>query len=217
MTYSCADITRKYNSIINSYIKEGYFIGTPQLTAQCYGYANNEIAHIDLQHPKHKDTMIRIWMLEGSENISDVPGSTQYVYILVNKHIKENDCWYVRTYNGTTLDTYKFYKIGKKKSDAYVRGIDELKRCIEIRKLRAQNKEAHSRNTDLVHWFDVNKLSDKFISSIMTKIKAVRGFARADKACIKEVRLIRGNQNPSIKAAAYVEFEFNGKSGKLKI
>ena len=231
---SIKDIIRQYNSVIKSFMDQGYIISPTTM----YGGYHYVDGYTDLVNLNDKKSFIRIFIMreycsDGSyydsnrifvmrEYCSDGSyyDSKSYKYsitkILAKKYEFDGkfkpmsarpDC-------GKLISEKSFYQI--KENYLYADTLDDLK---QIREIQRKRKESRRVVSD-VKSYPINKLSAEFIDSIMERINAIRGFKRATASCIESVcsyQCVDRLNNAKAKFSGVVKFNFNNRCGRINL
>lgn len=213
---SIKDIIRQYNSVIKSFMDQGYIISPITM----YGVYHYVDGYTDLVNLNDKKSFIRIFVMR--EYYSDGPyyDSKSFKYsitkILAKKYEFDGkfkpisarpDC-------GKLISEKCFYQI--KENYLYADTLDDLK---QIREIQRKRKESRRKVSD-VKSYPINKLSAEFIDSIMERINAIRGFKRATASCIESVcsyQCVDSLNNDKAKFSGVVKFNFNNRCGRINL
>ena len=214
---SIKDIICHYNSVIKSFMDQGYII-SPTTMYGGYQYVDG---YTDLVNLKDKKTFIRIFVMREycSDGFYYDPKSFKYsiTKILAKKYDFDGkfkpmsarpDC-------GKLISEKSFYQI--KENYLYADTLDDLK---QIREIQRKRKESRSKSSDTKKSYPINKLSAEFIDSIMERINSIRGFKRATASCIESVCSYQcADRQNSVKAkfSGVVTFNFNNKCGRINL
>ena len=213
---SIKDVVSYYNSVIKSFMDQGYVISPTTM----YGGYRGVYGYTDLVNITKKKSFLRIFLIQ--EYCSDGPyydyGNYHYymIRIIAKKYEWDGKIKCMMSANpdfGKLLSEKCFYQI--KENRAYTETLDELKQISELRsKRRAYNREEVYPKKS----YKINKLSADFIDSIMERINNIHGFKRATASCIEDVRSyvyegIKGNT----KFKGEVIFKFNDRSGRIAL
>ena len=211
---SIKDIIRHYNSVIKSFMDQGYII-SPITMYGCYHYVDG---YTDLVNLNDNKNFIRIFIMR--EYYSDGPSydSKSFKYsitkILAKKYEFDGkfkpisarpDC-------GKLISEKCFYQI--KENYLYADTLDDLK---QIREIHRKRKESRRKVSD-VKSYPINKLSAEFIDSIMERINSIHGFKRATASCIESVcsyQCVDRQNNARFKGE--VTFKFNNRIGRINL
>lgn len=214
---SIKDIIRQYNSVIKSFMDQGYIISPTTM----YGGYHYVDGYTDLVNLNDKKNFIRIFVMR--EYFSDGsyydPNSFKYsiTKILVKKYEFDGkfkpmsarpDC-------GKLISEKCFYQI--KENYLYADTLDDLK---QIREIQRKRKESRRKSYDTTKSYPINKLSAEFIDSIMERINAIRGFKRATASCIESVcsyQCADRLNNDKAKFSGVVTFNFNNRCGRINL
>ena len=213
---SIKDIFRHYNSVIKSFMDQGYII-SPITMYGCYHYVDG---YTDLVNLNDNKNFIRIFIMR--EYYSDGPSydSKSFKYsitkILAKKYEFDGkfkpisarpDC-------GKLISEKLFYQI--KENYLYADTLDDLK---QIREIHRKRKESRRKVSD-VKSYPINKLSAEFIDSIMERINSTRGFKRATASCIESVcsyQCVDRQNSAKAKFSGVVTFKFNNRCGRIDL
>ena len=213
---SIKDIFRHYNSVIKSFMDQGYII-SPITMYGCYHYVDG---YTDLVNLNDNKNFIRIFIMR--EYYSDGPSydSKSFKYsitkILAKKYEFDGkfkpisarpDC-------GKLISEKCFYQI--KENYLYADTLDDLK---HIREIQHKRKESRRKVSD-VKSYPINKLSAEFIDSIMERINSTRGFKRATASCIESVcsyQCVDRQNSAKAKFSGVVTFKFNNRCGRIDL
>ena len=213
---SIKDIIRHYNSVIKSFMDQGYIISPTTM----YGVYHYVDGYTDLVNLNDKKSIIRIFVMR--EYYSDGPSydSKSFKYsitkILAKKYEFDGkfkpisarpDC-------GKLISEKCFYQI--KENYLYADTLDDLK---HIREIQHKRKESRRKVSD-VKSYPINKLSAEFIDSIMERINSIRGFKRATASCIESVcsyQCIDRQNSVNAKFSGVVTFKFNNRCGRINL
>lgn len=215
--FNIKDIIRQYNSVIKSFMDQGYIISPITM----YGGYHYVDGYTDLVNLNDKKSIIRIFVM--SEYCSDGsyydPKSFKYsiTKILVKKYEFDGkfkpisarpDC-------GKLISEKCFYQI--KENYLYADTLDDLK---QIREIQCKRKESRRKVSDTEKSYPINKLSAEFIDSIMERINSIRGFKRATASCIESVcsyQCADRQNSAKTKFSGVVTFKFNNKCGRISL
>ena len=208
-TVSIKDVVSYYNSVIKSFMDQGYVISPTTM----HGGYRNVNGYTDLVKLTGKKSIIRVFLTNEYISTGD------YYYYMIRVIAREyewNDelsCMNLFYDDGKLLSEKCFYQI--KENRAYAETLDELKQIREIRcKRRASSREEIYPKKS----YKINKLSAEFIDSIMERINRIHGFKRATASCIKDVRsyIYEGSQG-NTKFKGEVIFKFNDRGGRISL
>ena len=208
-TVSIKDVISYYNSVIKSFMDQGYVISPTTM----HGGYRNVNGYTDLAKLTGKKSLLRIFLTNEYVSTGD------YYYYMIRVIAREyelNDelpCMNLFYDDGKLLSEKCFYQI--KENRVYTETLDELKQIREIRcKRRAYNREEVYPKKS----YKINKLSADFIDSIMERINHIHGFKRATASCIEDVRsyVYEGSQG-NTKFKGEVIFKFNDRSGRIAL
>ena len=208
-TVSIKDVVSYYNSVIKSFMDQGYVISPTTM----HGGYRNVNGYTDLVKLTGKKSIVRVFLTNEYISTGD------YYYYMIRVIAREyelNDelsCMNLFYDDGKLLSEKCFYQI--KENRAYTETLDELKQIREIRcKRRASSREEIYPKKS----YKINKLSAEFIDSIMERINRIHGFKRATASCIKDVRsyIYEGSQG-NTKFKGEVIFKFNDRCGRISL
>lgn len=214
---SIKDIIRQYNSVIKSFMDQGYVI-SPTTMYGGYCYVNG---YTDLVNLKDKKNFIRIFVMREYYSDGSYYDSKSFKYsitkILVKKYEFDGkfkpmsarpDC-------GKLISEKCFYQI--KENYLYADTLDDLK---QIREIQHKRKESRREVSDTTKSYPINKLSAEFIDSIMERINSIRGFKRATASCIESVcsyQCVDRQNSARAKFSGVVTFNFNNRCGRINL
>ena len=208
-TVSIKDVVSYYNSVIKSFMDQGYVISPTTM----HGGYRNVNGYTDLVNLTGNKSIIRVFLTNEYISTGDY---YYYMIRVIAKEYKWNDelsCMNLFYDDGKLLSEKCFYQI--KENRAYTETLDELKQIREIRcKRRASScEEIYPKKS-----YKINKLSAEFIDSIMERINRLHGFKRATASCIKDVRsyIYEGSQG-NTKLKGEVIFSFNNRGGRISL
>ena len=215
--FSIKDIIRHYNSVIKSFMDQGYIISPTTM----YGGYHYVDGYTDLVNLNDKKNLIRIFVMREyySDGSYYDPKSFKYsiTKILAKKYEFDGkfkpisarpDC-------GKLISEKSFYQI--KENYLYADTLDDLK---QIREIQRKRKESRRKASDTTKSYPINKLSAEFIDSIMERINSIYGFKRATASCIESVcscQCIDRQNNAKAKFSGVVTFKFNNKCGRITL
>ena len=213
---SIKDIIRHYNSVIKSFMDQGYII-SPTTMYGSYHYVDG---YTDLVNLNDKKNFIRIFVMREYCSDGSYYDSNSYKYyitkILAKKYEFDGkfkpisarpDC-------GKLISEKSFYQI--KENYLYADTLDDLKKIREIQRTRKESR----REVSDVKSYTINKLSADFIDSIMERINSIRGFKRATASCIESVcsyQCVDRLNSDKAKFSGVVTFKFNNKCGRINL
>ena len=213
---SIKDIIRHYNSVIKSFMDQGYII-SPTTMHGSYYYVDG---YTDLVNLNDKKSIIRIFVMREYCSDGSYYDSNSYRYSIIKIMAKkyEFDGKFkpisARPDCGKLISEKLFYQI--KENYLYADTLDDLK---QIREIQHKRKESR-RKASNVKSYPINKLSADFIDSIMERINSIRGFKRATASCIESVcsyqRVDRQN-SVKVKFSGVVTFKFNNRCGRINL
>ena len=215
--FNIKDIIRQYNSVIKSFMDQGYIISPITM----YGGYHYVDGYTDLVNLNDKKSFIRIFVMREycSDGSYYDPNSFKYsiTKILVKKYEFDGkfkpisarpDC-------GKLISEKCFYQI--KENYLYADTLDDLK---QIREIQCKRKESRRKVSDTEKSYPINKLSAEFIDSIMERINSIRGFKRATASCIESVcsyQCADRQNSAKTKFSGVVTFKFNNKCGRISL
>ena len=213
---SIKDIIRHYNSVIKSFMDQGYIISPTTM----YGGYHYVDGYTDLVNLNDKKSIIRIFVMREYCSDGSYYDSNSYRYSIIKIMAKkyEFDGKFkpisARPDCGKLISEKLFYQI--KENYLYADTLDDLK---QIREIQHKRKESR-RKASNVKSYPINKLSAEFIDSIMERINSIRGFKRATASCIESVcpypRVDRQN-SAKAKFSGVVTFKFNNRCGRINL
>lgn len=213
---SIKDIISQYNSVIKSFMDQGYIISPTTM----YGGYNYVDGYTDLVNLKDKKNFIRIFVMREYCSDGYYYDSNSYKYNMIKIIAKkyEFDGKFkpisARPDCGKLISEKCFYHI--KEDYLYADTLDELK---QIREIQHKRKESR-RKVSEVKSYPINKLSADFIDSIMERINSIRGFKRATASCIESVssyQCVDRYNSRKAKFSGVVTFNFNNKCGRINL
>ena len=213
---SIKDIISQYNSVIKSFMDQGYIISPTTM----YGGYNYVDGYTDLVNLKDKKNFIRIFVMREYCSDGCYYDSKSYKYAITKILAKKYE-WdskfkpiSARPDCGKLISEKCFYQI--KENYLYADTLEELK---QIREIQRKRKESRHKASE-VKSYPINKLPAEFIDIIMERINSIRGFKCATASCIESVRsyqcVDRQNSNKA-KFSGVVEFNFNNKCGRINL
>ena len=215
--FNIKDIIRQYNSVIKSFMDQGYIISPITM----YGGYHYVDGYTDLVNLNDKKSFIRIFVM--CEYCSDGsyydPKSFKYsiTKILAKKYEFDGkfkpisarpDC-------GKLISEKCFYQI--KENYLYADTLDDVK---QIREIQCKRKESRREVSYTKKSYPINKVSAEFIDSIMERINSIRGFKRATASCIESVcsyQCVDHQNSAKAKFSGVVTFKFNNKCGRISL
>ena len=213
---SVKDIIRHYNSVIKSFMDQGYII-SPTTMDRGYQYVDG---FTDLVNLNDKKSIIRIFVVREycSDGYYYDPKSFKYFItkIIAKKYEWDGKfrCMTCRPEFGKLISEKRFYQI--KENYLYADTLDDLK---QIREIQRKRKESRRKVSD-VKSYPINKLSADFIDSIMERINSIRGFKRATASCIESVcsyQCVDRLSSAKAKFSGVVTFKFNNRCGRIDL
>ena len=214
---SIKDIISHYNSVIKSFMDQGYIISPITM----YGGYNYVDGCTDLVNLKDKKNFIRIFIMrdycsDGSYYYDSKSHKYAITKIIAKKYEWDGKFKYMncRPDCGKLISEKSFYQI--KENYLYADTLDDLK---QIREIQRKRKESRRKVSD-VKSYPINKLSAEFIDSIMERINSIRGFKRATASCIESVcsyQCVDRQNSAKAKFSGVVTFNFNNKCGRINL
>ena len=208
-TVSIKDVVSYYNSVIKSFMDQGYVISPTTM----HGGYRNVNGYTDLVKLTGKKNLLRVFLTNEYISTGD------YYYYMIRVIAREyecNDelsCMNLFYDDGKLLSEKCFYQI--KENRAYTETLDELK---QIRGIRCKRRASSCEEIYQKKSYKINKLSAEFIDSIMERINHIHGFKRATASCIEDVRsyIYEGSQG-NTKFKGEVIFKFNDRCGRISL
>ena len=210
---SIKDIIRHYNSVIKSFMDQGYIISPTTM----YGGYHYVDGYTDLVNLNDKKSIIRIFVMREYCSDGYYYDTNSYKYSIIKIIAKKYDwdgkfkCMNCRPEFGNLISEKRFYQI--KENYLYVDTLDELK---QIRELQRKRKKSHRKTPNTKKSYPLDKLSVKFICSIMKRINSIDGFECATASCIESIcsyRFVDRKNNTRFKGE--VTFKFNNRAGRI--
>jgi len=210
-------ISRYYNSIIAQYLKDGYII-SPFSAQSRY---SDEYTHIDLYNEKHKNEIIRIWIVpcrtwDSTYGISrtHIDVSERKYCNVTNLDDKNKSLWYQE---GTLLRDKKFYQV--REGRAYTDDISDLDEIRRKRKERSENPPSDNRVINNgIRSIMIKHIPANTIDKIMEMINRKTGCKYATASCLKRIIIDKGtNWYNNGKLFASVEYDYKGRTGVVRI
>lgn len=207
------DIISHYNSVIKSFMDQGYII-SPTTVHGGYHYADG---YTDIINLNDKKSIIRIFVMHEYCSDGSHYDSKSYNYsiikIIAKKYewdgkFKSMNC---RPELGKIVSEMRFYQI--KENYLYVDTLDELK---QIREIQRKRKKSRRKTPNTKKSYQLNKLSAEFIDSIMKRINSIDGFKCATTSCIENIcsyQCLDHKNNTRFKGE--VIFKFNSRIGRI--
>lgn len=215
--FNIKDIIRQYNSVIKSFMDQGYIISPITM----YGGYHYVDGYTDLVNLNDKKSFIRIFVMHEycSDGSYYDPKSFKYsiTKILAKKYEFDGkfkpisarpDC-------GKLISEKCFYQI--KENYLYADTLDDVK---QIREIQCKRKESRREVYYTKKSYPINKVSAEFIDSIMERINSIRGFKRATASCIESVcsyQCVDHQNSAKAKFSGVVTFKFNNKCGRISL
>ena len=208
---SIKDVISYYNSVIKSFMDQGYVISPTTM----YGGYRGVYGYTDLVNITKKKSFLRIFLIQEYCSDGQYYDYDNYNYymirIIAKKYEWDGKIKCMMNANpdfGKLLSEKRFYQI--KENRAYTETLDELK---QISELRSKRKESHREAANIKKSYKINKLSAEFIDSIMERINHLHGFKRATASCIEDVRsyMYEGSQG-NVRFKGEVICKFNNRS-----
>ena len=210
---SINDIIRHYNSVIKSFMDQGYII-SPTTAYGGYQYVDG---YTDLVNLNDKKSIIRIFVMHEYCSDGSYYDSNSYKYSIIRIIAKKYEwdgkfkCMNCRPELGKFVSEMCFYQI--KENYLYVDTLDELK---HIREIQRKRKASRRKTPNTKKSYPLSKFSVKFIDSIMKRINSTDGFKLATARCIESVcsyRCVDRRNNTRFKGE--VIFKFNNRIGRI--
>ena len=210
---SINDIIRHYNSVIKSFMEQGYII-SPTTVYGGYQYVDG---YTDLVNLNDKKSIIRIFVMREYCSDDYYYDYNSYKYSITKIIAKKYEwdgkfkCMNCRPELGKLVSERRFYQI--KENYLYVDTLDELKK---IREIQRKRKASRRKTPNTKKSYPLSKLSVKFIDSIMKRINSIDGFKLATASCIESVcsyRCVDRRNNTRFKGE--VTFKFNNRIGRI--
>lgn len=214
--FSIKDIIRHYNSVIKSFMDQGYII-SPTTMYGSYHYVDG---YTDLVNLNDKKNFIRIFAMREYYSDGSYYDSNSFKYYIIKILAKKYDfdgkfkSISARPDCGKLISEKCFYQI--KENYLYADTLDDLK---QIRETQRKRKESRRKASD-VKSYPINKLSAEFIDSIMERINSIYGFKRATASCIESVcsyQCVDRQNNAKAKFSGLVTFKFNNRCGRINL
>lgn len=214
--FSIKDIIRHYNSVIKSFMDQGYII-SPTTMYGSYHYVDG---YTDLVNLNDKKNFIRIFAMREYYSDGSYYDSNSFKYYITKILAKKYDFdgkfkpISARPDCGKLISEKCFYQI--KENYLYADTLDDLK---QIRETQRKRKESRRKASD-VKSYPINKLSAEFIDSIMERINSIYGFKRATASCIESVcsyQCVDHQNNAKAKFSGLVTFKFNNRCGRINL
>ena len=213
---SIKDIIRHYNSVIKSFMDQGYIISPTTM----YGGYHYVDGYTDLVNLNDKKSFIRIFVMYEYCSDGYYYDSKSYKYSIIRIIAKKYE-WdgkfkpiSARPDCGKLISERRFYHI--KENYLYADTLDDLKQIKEIQHKRKESRRVVSD----VKSYPINKLSAEFIDSIMERINSIRGFKRATASCIESVcsyQCVDRQNSAKAKFSGVVKFNFNNRCGRINL
>ena len=210
---SISDIIRYYNSVTKSFMDQCYIISPTTM----YGGYHYVDGYTDLVNLNDKKSIIRIFVMREYCSDGHYYDYSSYKYSIIKIIAKKYEwdgkfkCMNCRPEFGDLISEKRFYQI--KENYLYVDTLDELK---QIREIQRKRKKSHRKTPNTKKSYPLNKLSVKFIDSIMKRINSIDGFKLATASCIESVcsyRYVDRKNNTRFKGE--VTFKFNNRIDRL--
>ena len=212
---SISDIIRYYNSVTKSFMDQGYIISPTTM----YGGYHYVDGYTDLVNLNDKKSIIRIFVMREYCSDGHYYDYSSYKYSIIKIIAKKYEwdgkfkCMNCRPEFGDLISEKRFYQI--KENYLYVDTLDELK---QIREIQRKRKKSHRKTPNTKKSYPLNKLSVKFIDSIMKRINSIDGFKCATTSCIESVcsyQCVDRKNNARLKGE--VTFKFNNRIGRISL
>lgn len=216
MIITIAGVIKEFNSIVESYLKEGYTI----LPLTMRSTLSGAVSYVDLVNLKEPNHVLRVWLSTSYAR------RVNYEYVdtlsITVKRYRCDDALKIQSIYLTDVDPIVnkiYYTVVKDK--VFSDSMDEINRIEELRTKRSA-KSIRKTGTNKKE-IDISKLPDKFIDSIMSRVNNIRGFKRANATCIREVMYLqyfsqredRGGFNGKVRAT--IDICFNGNSTFIRL
>lgn len=205
---SMKDIIGYYNSVIKSFMDQGYVISPTTMNG---GYSRVN-GYTDLIKLNDKKTIMRIFVVHDYS--SDCDCYYDIIKIIAKEYewdgkFSSRNLWLDY---GKSLSEKTFYQL--KENRAYADTLEEFKQIKEIRRQRKVFRETPSTKKS----YPINKLSADFIDRIMERINRLHGFKRATASCLEEVySYIDCPYYNRSRFKGEVIFAFNNKRGRISL
>lgn len=215
--FSIKDIIRYYNSVIKSFMDQGYIISPTTM----YGGYHYVDGYTDLVNLNDKKNFIRIFVMREYYSDGSYYDSKSFKYSITKILAKKYDFdgkfkpISARPDCGKLISEKCFYQI--KENYLYADTLDDLK---QIREIQRKRKESRRKVSDTKKSYPINKLSAEFIDSIMERINSIYGFKHATASCIESVCSYQcaDRQNKAkAKFSGVVTFKFNNRCGRINL
>lgn len=215
--FSIKDIIRHYNSVIKSFMDQGYIISPTTM----YGGYHYVDGYTDLVNLNDKKNFIRIFVMREYYSDGSYYDSKSFKYSITKILAKKYDFdgkfkpISARPDCGKLISEKCFYQI--KENYLYADTLDDLK---QIREIQRKRKESRRKASDVIKSYPINKLSAEFIDSIMERINSIYGFKRATASCIESVcsyQCVDRQNNAKAKFSGVVTFKFNNRCGRINL
>lgn len=215
--FSIKDIIRHYNSVIKSFMDQGYIISPTTM----YGGYHYVDGYTDLVNLNDKENFIRIFVMREYYSDGSYYDSNSFKYSITKILAKKYDFdgkfkpISARPDCGKLISEKCFYQI--KENYLYADTLDDLK---QIREIQRKRKESRRKASGTDKSYPINKLSAEFIDSIMERINSIYGFKRATASCIESVcsyQCIDSQNNAKAKFSGVVTFKFNNRCGRINL
>lgn len=215
--FSIKDIIRHYNSVIKSFMDQGYIISPTTM----YGGYHYVDGYTDLVNLNDKKNFIRIFVMREYYSDGSYYDSNSFKYSITKILAKKYDFdgkfkpISARPDCGKLISEKCFYQI--KENYLYADTLDDLK---QIREIQRKRKESSRKASGTEKSYPINKLSAEFIDSIMERINSIYGFKRATASCIESVcsyQCIDRQNNAKAKFSGVVTFKFNNRCGRINL
>ena len=208
-TVSIKDVVSYYNSVIKSFMDQGYVISPTTM----HGGYRNVNGYTDLVKLTGNKSIIRVFLTNEYISTGDY---YYYMIRVIAKEYKWNDelsCMNLFYDDGKLLSEKCFYQI--KENRAYTETLNELK---QIREIRCKRRSSSCEEIYPKKSYKINKLSAEFIDSIMERINHIHGFKRATASCIEDVRsyMYEGSQG-NVRFKGEVICKFNNRSCRIAL
>lgn len=214
------DIAIMFNAVIYKFMMDGYVV-SPFTSNGSY---SDVTSFVDMIKPNDNSHIIRIWLHAGMiKNDNYDFHFIDIMSICVKKYCKDSGYdgksninqtfWFNK---GECIFEKVFYQIANRDNrKVYAYCIEDSNKYTEISYNRRNARSCIDTTASFYSKeIQINKLSNKFINSVMDKIHNTRGFKRANADCINKVILKR---NGFGKLSANIFYNFNDKSGVISL
>jgi len=216
--FTAKEVVSQFNTAIADLMSKGYII-SPFTESGSY---SNTKTHIDLIKPNDNSHIIRVWL--SDERVKTGERFWQYIDsngVRVKKYKngvgydgifeREQTLWPGKDY-GETLYEKMFYAFAERNGKRiYSDDLDEAKKFANMHNDRVMNDTTDKFN--LGRSFSKDRLTPKFVDSIMARINSIRGFKRATASCITSVEMYKYDNKLNV----VVKYRFNDKNGTIHL